>query len=291
LTEAYADDCKAGHCAKVDDVAGLVKRYGLRAWALPAAPNVRTTELRRQRIGIYKSWVANSDEGWTRWLLEQFGFPYVSLTNDDIRRGALRERVDVIILPDQSPRLTLEGHQPSRRPATPGPWHPPPPEYQGGIGEPGVDALKAFTRAGGRLVALDEASDVVLDRFGGIFEDISDRTRDLPRTTFYCPGSVLRIGVDAAQPGAWGMAREAAAYFESSRAFDTQAPGVVHLARYAAADRLLMSGWLLGAGELAGRDAALQVPYGSGQVVLFGFRPQFRAQPHGTFKLLFNSLY
>ncbi len=285
------DGCGTGRCADPDDVAALLNRHGLRAWTLAAPPDVRTTEVHPRRIGIYKSWVANSDEGWTRWLLEEYGFRYVSLSNADIRGADLRNRVDVIVLPDQSPRAILQGHQPSRRPSTPGPWNPPPPEYQGGIGAEGVGALKAFVRAGGTLVALDEASDIVLDRFGGIFDDISDRTRDLPRTTFYCPGSVLRITVDASRPLAWGMERQAAAYFESSRAFESQAPGVVHLARYAAADRLLMSGWLLGAGELAGRDAALEVPYGGGRVVLFGFRPQFRAQPHGTFKLLFNALY
>jgi hypothetical protein len=273
------------------DVAALVERHHLRAWEVDGSPRGAAVDVRPLRIGIYKSWVASSDEGWTRWLLEQYGFSYVSLTNADVRRGSLRDRVDVIVLPDQAPRTILEGHGPSRRPSTPGPWNPPPPEYQGGIGDEGVDALKAFARAGGRLIAFDEASDLVLERFGGIFETIRDRTRDLPRKTFYCPGSVLRIGVDVSRPGAWGMEPEAAAYFESSRAFETQAPGVVHLARYAAADRLLMSGWLLGAGELAGRDAALEVPYGSGSVVLFGFRPQFRAQPHGTFKLLFNSFY
>jgi hypothetical protein len=140
-------------------------------------------------------------------------------------------------------------------------------------------------------VTLDESSDLVLDRFGGIFGQVSDPTRGVARTEFYCPGSVLRIQVDTSTPIGWGMADEAAAYFETSRAFETSAPSVRSIARYAPADRLLMSGWLLGADRIGGLHAALDVPYGKGRVVLFAFRPQFRAQPHGTFKLLFNALY
>ena len=102
---------------------------------------------------------------------------------------------------------------------------------------------------------------------------------------------MLRIAVDTSQPVAWGMAADSAAYFQGSRAFETSDPSVRSIARYAPADSVLMSGWLLGADRIANRHAALDVPFGAGRVVLFAFRPQFRAQPHATFKLLFNALY
>jgi hypothetical protein len=145
--------------------------------------------------------------------------------------------------------------------------------------------------AGGTLVAFDQASDLVIDRFGGIFTHIRDVVQGLDQKTFYCPGSVLKIGVDPNAPAAFGMAPEAAAFFADSRGFEIDDPSVVSVAHYAPAGELLMSGWLLGADKLAGRHALLDVPYGKGRVLLFGFRPQFRAQPHGTFKLLFNALY
>ena len=262
---------------------------GVAAWGLHS-PVTNARAVSRPRVGVYKSYVANIDEGWTRWVLEQYGFPYTSILNADVRAGGLRARFDVILLPSQSPTQIMDGHQPGRRPTTPGPWNPPPPEYQGGIGQDGLEALRRFVQDGGRLDRAGRGERPGADRFGGVFESITDPTRGVPRTDFYCPGSVVRIQVDPNQPLGWGMEADAAAYFEGSRAFETTAPVGRRPVQYAAADRLLMSGWLLGAPTIAERDAVLDVPFGRGHVVLFAFRPQFRGQPHGTFKLLFNAM-
>ena len=268
----------------------LTRSLGLRTWSLDRAPAQRLVPIRARRIGLYKSWVANMDEGWTRWLLEQYEFSYTSLADHDIRAGELRQRFDVIILPHQSPNDIVRGHDAVVPAQREGPSNPVPPEYQGGIGDVGLEALKRFVTDGGTLVALDEASDLALERFGGVFGQIRNVTRGLDRTIFYCPGSVLRLHVEISEPGGWGMPSETPAYFQGSRAFDTANPSVRSIARYASTDDVLMSGWLLGGDRIASRHAALDVPFGSGRVVLFGFRPQFRAQPHATFKLLFNAL-
>jgi hypothetical protein len=272
-------------------LAGLVAAEGVEALRIDRLPRMTIPPVRAARIGLYKSWVANMDEGWTRWLLEQYAFPYTTLTDADVRGGALRDRFDVIIVPDQAPRRIVAGHQPTDRPSE-GPWGPVPLFYQGGIGEAGIGALKQFVQAGGRLITFDAASDLPLASFGGVFAHIKNTISPLARTTFYCPGSVLRLDVDVAQAAAFGMTRRPAAYFAGSRGFETDDPTVVSIARYAAkAEDVLMSGWLLGAERLAGRHAVLQVPLGQGSVLLFGFRPQFRAQSHATFKLVFNGLY
>ncbi len=268
----------------------LAETLGLRAWSLHRPPPQRVVPIRARRIGLYKSWVANMDEGWTRWLLEQYQFPYKTLNDRDVRAGELRRGFDVIVLPHQSASVIIRGHEASVPAGREGPSNPVPPEYQGGIGEAGVEALKRFVDDGGTLVTLDEASDLALERFGGVFARISNVTRGLDRTVFYCPGSVVRLHVDTSEPVAWGMATETAAYFQGSRAFDTADASARSIARYASMDEVLMSGWLLGADRIARRHAALDVPFGAGRVVLFGFRPQFRAQPHATFKLLFNAL-
>jgi hypothetical protein len=269
----------------------VVRETGVDASRVDRLPRIAMPDVRAGRIGVYKSWVANMDEGWTRWLLEQYGFAYTTIADADVRAGNLGARFDVIILPDQAPRRIIAGHQPSDRPAS-GPWGPVPPEYQGGIGDAGVQALKAFVEGGGRLVTFDAASDLPIESFGGPFARIKNVTSGVPRTTFYCPGSVLKLSVDVSQPPAYGMASTPAAYFANSRAFETDDPAAVSVARYAADPKdVLMSGWLLGADRLANRHAVLDVRFGQGRVLMFAFRPQFRAQPHATFKLVFNALY
>ena len=137
-----------------------------------------------------------------------------------------------------------------------------------------------FVQSGGRLITFDAASDLPLESFGGVFAHIRNTVSPLARTTFYCPGSVLRLDVDVAHPAASGMTPRPAAYFAGSRGFETDDPTVVSIARYAAkAEDVLMSGWLLGAEHLAGRHAVLQVPLGQGSVLLFALPP---AVPRAT---------
>jgi hypothetical protein len=277
--------------AEAELLTTAVRQHGVVADLIGRPKVIALPRIRPARIALYRSWIANIDEGWTRWVLEQFGFQYTTVTNADIQAGHLTDRFDVVIMPSQSPRAVLDGHRPDETRSRQGPWNPVPVEYQGGIGESGLAALKTFVDAGGTLVAFDQASDLAIEHFGGVFTRVHDAVQRLDEKTFFCPGSVLRIAVDTNAPAAFGMAPDAAAFFAGSRGFETDDPSVVSVARYAPAGELLMSGWLLGADKLAGRHALLDVPYGKGRVLLFGFRPQFRGQPHGTFKLLFNALY
>jgi len=65
---------------------------------------------------------------------------------------------------------------------------------------------------------------------------------------------------------------------------------VASVARYSD-NIVLQSGWILGEDHLRGRTAVAEVTHGKGRIVLLGFRTQFRGQPHGTFKFLFNAIY
>jgi hypothetical protein len=265
---------------------------GLDVAALDTPPQVAQVPLRTPRIGLYHAWGGNMDEGWTRFVLEQFEFPYARLHDADLRAGGLRGRFDVIVLPDATYDSMMSGLAPGSMPD----------EYVGGMTPAGINHLYTFVQAGGTLVALDSAAALPLTAFGLPLRDV---TQSASGDDFYIPGTLLRVQVDPTHPLAWGMPEQAAAFFAHSHAFDhgrararwdgeagsrAEPPaGVRTVVSYAPKD-LLMSGWLLGDRVIAGKSAVVEATVGQGRVVLIGFRAQHRAQPHGTFKLLFNAL-
>ncbi len=238
-------------------------------------------KLRAPRIGLYQPWTSLMDEGWTRWLLEQYEFPYTTLHNADVQAGKLRDKFDVIIFAEQSKSSILNGNR--------GEWIRP--EYRGGIGSSGAKALEQFVRAGGTLVTLGDAADLAIDELGLPVRNV---LRDVPRDKFYCPGAVLEIFVDNQHPLGYGMPSRTSAYFRDNPAFELSAPFTTSAARAVAkypATNPLQSGWIGGPEHLFNRAGIVDVTYGQGRVVLLGFAAQFRAQPHATFKLLFNAIH
>lgn len=237
--------------------------------------------LKSPRTALYMPWAVNMDEGWTRWLLEQYEFPFSSVRNAELKASRLRDRFDVIILADQSKDSILRGLS--------GEWVRP--ENRGGIGEEGVAALREFARAGGTLITLGSASLIAIEEFP---LPLRNSLKGLKPEQFFCPGSILKIFVDNTHPAAAGMREQASAVFYNDVAFDI-APGlgdaaVKVIARYPSSG-MLESGWIGGEEYLQDRIAAAEVTMGKGRVVLLGFSPQNRAQPHGTFKLLFNAIH
>jgi len=236
--------------------------------------------LRPVRLGLYKSWMASMDEGWTRWLLEQYEFPYTHVRPSDLKAGKLHERYDAILFADQSRNALLRGvdNQWIR------------PELRGGMGPEGVAALKEFVRSGGTLIALGGATLLPVEEFP---LPLRSAFKDLKPGQFNCPGSILRVFIDNRAPTGFGMPEETSAVFYNNVAFDaTPAFGdaaVRVLAKYPGSG-LLKSGWLEGEQHLADRIAAAEVRYGQGRAILLGWAVQMRAQPHATFKLLFNSI-
>ena len=102
-----------GTHARVEEAA---RSLGLRITALDTAPPVETMALRQPRVGLYHAWGGNMDEGWTRWVLEQFEFDYARLHDADVRAGDLSDAYDVIVLPDATYRGMLRGLSDDRIP-------------------------------------------------------------------------------------------------------------------------------------------------------------------------------
>jgi len=226
--------------------------------------------LRRPRIGVYQSWIPNMDEGWTRWLLEQFGFRYSTIHNADIEAGGLRQNFDVIVFPDQTSKQIDSGFAKGQMPA----------EYTGGLGAKGAEALRDFATGGGTLVFLNHASDYAVEHLGVAATAVTGAAE------YYSPGSLLNIHLDTHSALAYGVPAELAVWSQQSPAWETRLPVV---ARYPE-NGVLASGWLEGEKVIGGKAALIDAPMGAGHVVLFGMRPQYRGQSYLTFKIFFNSL-
>ncbi|HTX40483.1 MAG TPA: M14 metallopeptidase family protein, partial [Acidobacteriaceae bacterium] len=129
----------------------LAKKYAVSVLAAEKAPE-HTIAIHKARVGLYRPWDPSIDEGWTRWILEQYGFAPISLYNADMRAGELRDRVDVIVLPDMSSHQMMDGFGPGIVPG----------EYAGGLGEEGLNSLRDFVRQGGTLVAFNESANSLI---------------------------------------------------------------------------------------------------------------------------------
>lgn len=235
------------------------------------------------RVGLYRSYVNSTDrgamdEGWTRWVFDTWKVPYISVVDSTVRAGKLKDRLDVIVLPDQDPHDILDG-LPRQYPAP----------YAGGLGLEGAKALRQFVQDGGTLVALNDASRFAIEQLllpvRNVLEGVAD-------DEFYAPGSIFRLELDTGHPVTRGLPAQSIAWYESGPAFEVLDSSAVRVVgRYPAdADEVLLSGWVLHPERVAGRAALVEARQGEGRVFLFGFRPQYRGQSIATYPLLFNSL-
>lgn len=248
--------------------------------------------LRAPRVGLYKPWAASMDEGWTRWVLEQYGFAPKTLDNKTIRAGKLVASFDAIVLPDVD-KETIATGKPKREEGEMQYFADLPPEYAGGLDKEGAKALKDFVEAGGTLVAFDSACDYVIEQWN---VPVRNALAKAKADEFSSAGSLLRVEVVPGHPVTDGMPDEVAVFVNDSIAFQTALGGAELsrwvLASYPEAPRdILLSGWVRGEERLARLSAAVATTYGKGKLVLLGFRPQHRAQTHATFPFLFNAIY
>ncbi len=271
------------------------------------------------RIGLYQSWVASMDEGWTRWIFDQNNIPYTRLVDADIRKGDLNQHFDVVLIPDNSASAITSGrrgfggesaasapvaqsgetgggkHRAAGTSATPASVASPaedtargpqtPPEFKGGLGDAGLASLKAFTEAGGTIITLNKASEIYTGKDSGRVENALD---GIDRKGFYIPGSILQVAVDTADPIAFGSTPTVPIFYENGPTFKVN--GDARSIAFFNTDKPLLSGWILGGQFLKGTSVIAEEPVGKGRIVLFGFRPQYRAQSEVTYKFLFNAL-
>jgi len=276
-------------------LAQALEKWPVPVNALQDITGIEKVNLKFPRIAIYQSWRGNMDEGWTRYMLDDFGFSYTVLHNKDFKgtkekKVNLKSNFDVVIFASENPEIIKSG-RPSQMPEYARFFMTPmPPEYEGGIDKEGIDALKAFVEEGGILITLNEASELATKELGA---PARNALSGIDRNKFFCPTSILKLKVDNTSPLGYGLPEEIPAVFSRSLAFDTWTPPAEwdrKVVAYYPEEGILLSGWLLGDEYLARKAAVVDMKNKKGHIVLVGVRAQHRAQSHGTYKFLLNGL-
>lgn len=259
--------------------------------------DIERTDVSPRRIALWDRYGGSMDSGWTRWVLEQFEFDFGVVFAPELDKGELQKRYDVLILVGGAVPATLRsGLKPPDEKAIPE-------EYRGRSGSITADKtlpqLKAFLEGGGTVLALGSSTaltrhlDISLP--SALTEMGTDgRPKPLPAEKFFVPGSVLRVRLDTSSPLAAGMAEQVDVFFRRSPAFRLTPAAVLQGVRPVAwfdTDAPLRSGWAWGQAYLNEAVAVAEAPVGKGSLLLYGPEITLRAQPHGTFKLLFNGIY
>jgi len=253
-------------------------------------------EVKMLRIGIYQRYYGgNMEEGWTRYVLDNYGYQYTIIRDDVIKSGKLREYVDTIVFPDDTlPMMVGENieEEMSKRLKRPFKLPPYPPEYRSGFGKEGIQRLKEFVESGGEIIMMGSAVELAYKGLGLAVRDLTEEITDTRQ--FFCPGSMLRAVVNMEHPLGYGMPRIAYIMLVDKPVLEVipshNNEDYVSVVTYPERD-ILRSGWLIGENILSRKPALIEARVGKGRALLYGFRPIFRAQTHGTFKLFFNALY
>jgi hypothetical protein len=259
----------------------IVQSLSLQAARAESAPG---RAIRQPRIGLFQPWTGSMDEGWSRWVLEQYGFSFVAIHPEDFK-SSLTQKVDVLIMADDA-RVPVAGAA-SGRGGRGGVAATVRPEYAYQLTSSDLQGFEQFVRGGGTVVCLSNASTFAIQQFKLPVKNV---VAGLRPEEFFLRGSIVEVVTDSTHPVMAGMPDKAALFVDGSPVFEAQDgfKGTV-LAHYQESGSPLLSGYLIGEKYLSGKSAALDVELGSGHVVLLGFRPEWRGQPFGTFRVLFNA--
>jgi hypothetical protein len=264
----------------------LAERLHVTFYPISSEPEAGTRRLRPAKIALFKPWRANMDEGWTRYLFDNHQVPYENVTNEQVKDGDIGD-FDVLLLANISPDIIKEGKRTGEYARFSRPL---PPDYQGGIGDEGVENLKKFVAEGGTLICFGRSCDLAIE---ALELPVSNVLEKVGADDFYAPGSILEVSFRSGHPVTYGMSEKGHVFFTNSPAFATSIPfGKYDRAVIAAYEKKnpLASGLLIGPERLHRRAALVEATYEKGRVILFGFRPQHRCQTAGTYKLIFNAL-
>ena len=261
-------------------------------------------ELSELRIGLWDTYGGSMSSGWVRLLMEQCGFKASLLYAKEIDAGNLNKKFDLIIfVPGAIPAISGGNLRANSSFSGPDP-ETIPEEFRNQLGsihpEKSIPELQKFIELGGKVICIGSSTNLVYHlklpvRNAMVEIGANGLERNLPAEKYYIPGSILSAKTANTNPVAWGMPSLSDIYFDKSPVFkisiEAIADGKIKPILWFSDAAPLRSGWAWGQTYLRNGVAAFEAAYGKGKVYAFGSEITFRAQTHGTFRLLFNQLY
>jgi hypothetical protein len=300
-TSSEVKDLPAGSfyvpAAGKKDLEVVAKKYGVKITAASGMP-AGAKEVKPSRIALFDQYGGSMPSGWVRWMMEQFHFDYKQIFPQEIDGGNLADKYDVILfigpgIPGGSGGFG-GGNQPKKEEI--------PSEYHHMIGrltlDKSIPQLRSFLEKGGQIVTVGAATSLAyhldLPVSNALVEVSNGSEKPLSGEKYYIPGSILEMYVDESAPANYGMGETVNVLFNNSAVFklapDAALRGVKPLAWFGV-DPPLKSGWAWGQQYLKNGVTAFEAQVGKGKLYAYGPEITFRAQSHGTFKMLFNNLY
>lgn len=279
---------------------GIATDLGLSFDAVRSTPSGNALKLRPARIGLWDQYGGSMPSGWTRWLMEQFEFPFEVVYPQTLDEGNLKSKFDVLVFVTGAIPAADGGGDPFERyfGGSPDPESIPP-EFRSWLGRVTVSEtvphLLQFMKQGGTIVAIGSSTSMGKHAGLPIGNHLVDESgRPLPWDKYYVPGSVLRVSVDNTTPLAYGFDDQLDVFFNNSPVFNllpaAYSAGVRPVAWFDSAAPL-RSGWAWGQHHLNGGVAIAEAKVGDGSLYMFGPEILNRGQPHGTFKFFFNGIH
>lgn len=259
-----------------DNINSLMHNYSFAVKSMYMVDSIAVQPLRPVKLAILETCAGNIDQGWTKFVLDSFSFPYESLSGCKLKFADLAQNYDALILPSISARSLMWGER--TRPYTPLVQT----ENTAGLGVRGLENLQSYVRAGGTLISFGEAAKSIATLF-----ELNMKNVIHPFNGFSAPGSLLQISLKNDRPLCYGMPENTAIFYNNDPAFIVNDGEV--LGKYTA-HKSFLSGYIRNGEILKERAAMVSSDYGKGKIILFGFRPQHRGQTYSTFKLVFNAI-
>ncbi|MFM1775540.1 MAG: hypothetical protein RJA53_1150 [Bacteroidota bacterium] len=281
-------------------------KYGVKITGVQQKLNMGAVGLKPSRIALWDVYGGSMPSGWTRWIFEQYHFPFTVVFAKEIDAGNLKSKYDIILFVGGAiPAFRAEagtnamggyeGREPNEKEI--------PEMYHAQLGRitaaKSIPALKEFTEAGGTIITIGSSANLAyhfkLPVRNALVEMVNGKERALPGEKFYIPGSVMQVAVNNDHRANWGMKPTADVYFSASPVFNllpnATATGEVTPLAWFASDKTLRSGWAFGQSYLQQAVAAFEAKVGKGKLMVYGPEITFRGQTHSTYKMLFNQLY